>query len=276
VGGKATRRSLYSLRKWRAPAFFIFLLFYFMTIFMPLGVLAYVSLSRFITITSLTELTLMNWTKTLLDPLFQQSLINSLILAIVGGALTIALAAAVTYVSVRMRGRLTKEIEALSQLPFCYPSPVLGMAFIWVFAMTPIYRTLWILLLFYIVTMLPFAVRTLSPFMFQVHPELEEASWLSGVDRFRTFVQILLPLLIPAILHIYTMVFQLILREFGGSVLLAGPGTWVASVYLWLSAFERGDLSAGAVISIVLTFVSLAPRLVLLSLRKTPEYGLIV
>jgi iron(III) transport system permease protein len=113
------------------------------------------------------------------------------------------------------------------------------------------------LLLYFVGNYLPFALRTLSPFLFQFHRELEEASWVCGASKLSTFVRIVAPLLRGGLFSVWILLFQIYLREFAGAIILVSFGTEVLSTLLFLRAFGEGFLGIGAVLGVLMLAMSL-------------------
>ena len=72
----------------------------------------------------------------------------------------------VAYISVRTKWRGRRLIDAMAWLPWMMPGIVLGVGFLWGFALLPhaipIYGTIWALLLAYISLGTPLSVRVMS------------------------------------------------------------------------------------------------------------------
>ena len=138
-----------------------------------------------------------NWMEVLQDPISLLSLKNSLILGLGGATLGIMLSIFVAYVIVKVRTRAAGILESLSFLSFSFPGIVIGVGFMWFFVRTPLYATLWALLIGYIATYLPYGIRPLSSAFVQIHSHLEESSRVCGASPFYTMRRIVIPLLIP-------------------------------------------------------------------------------
>src|SRR5207247_1439201 len=84
----------------------------------------------------------------------------------------------------------------LPTLPVAIPGLVIGVAYLWAWIGLPggLYGTIWILALAFIARFMPDTVKVLSTSLMQIHPELEEASWLCGRGRLATIRSIVLPL----------------------------------------------------------------------------------
>ena len=118
-------------------------------------------------------MSLRHWTAVLTDPLSLLSLKNSLFLGVAGATLGVVLSIFVAYVVVKVKTRAAGILESLSFLSFSFPGIVIGVGFMWFFVQTPLYATLWALLIGYIATYLPYGIRPLASAFVQIHSHLE-------------------------------------------------------------------------------------------------------
>ncbi len=261
ISGKAPARTVHSLGRWRYAAFAAFSVYFLTVMIIPALVILLISFSEFISspnLNLLTHLTLKHWIRVYNDTVFWRAVRNTLILSFTGATISVVLALAVGYLLVRSGARLKGMIEACAMLPSAFPGTVLAVGFVWVYIKTPVYGTLWIMLLYFVGNYLPFAVRTLSPFLFQFHRELEEASWISGAGTLQTIRRIVIPLLKGALFSVWSLLFQIYVREFAGAIILFSFGNEVLSTLLFLRAFEEGFLGTGAVLGVLMLALSLA------------------
>ena len=110
----------------------------------------------------------------------------------------------------------------------------------------PIYGTVAILLIAYATHYLPFGVRASSAALRQLHPELEEAARVAGASWLRTMRMITLPLVQPAMLAAWVLLFVMSMQEVCSSILLYSSHSIVLSVAvfdLWENG-NPGDVAA--------------------------------
>ena len=65
-------------------------------------------------------------------------------------------------------------------LPVAVPGLVYGIGLIWTWLPTPVYGTVWILLIAYVAKFLPYGVVVSRTGLLQMHPELEESARVHG------------------------------------------------------------------------------------------------
>ncbi|MCH7915594.1 MAG: iron ABC transporter permease, partial [Deltaproteobacteria bacterium] len=227
---------------------------------LPALVIVLISFSEFISVPNLellTHLTFRHWIEAYNDTVFWRALRNTLLLSSTAATASVIIALGLGYLLIRSGVKLKGTIEGLAMLPLAFPGTILAIGFVWAYIKTPVYGTLWILLLYFVGNYLPFALRTLSPFLFQFHKELEEASWISGAGTLNTIVRIIIPFLKGGIFSVWMLLFQIYLREFAGAIVLFSYGTEVLSTLLFLRAFEEGSLGVGAVLGVLMLAMSL-------------------
>ncbi|HQN19295.1 MAG TPA: ABC transporter permease subunit, partial [Syntrophobacteraceae bacterium] len=148
-------------------------------------------------------------------------------------------------------------LESLSFLSFSFPGIVIGVGFMLFFVRTPLYGTLWALLIGYIATYLPYGIKPLSSAFIQIHNHLEESSRVCGATPFRTLHRIVIPLLIPGILSGWILMATMFVRELTLSVVLSRPGTEVLAVQI-LRFAEDGLWGRLSALGIIMIFISSA------------------
>jgi iron(III) transport system permease protein len=239
VTGKAFRPRPVPLGAWRWPATSLIVLYFVVSVLLPLLTLAYASTQGFYSPPShytLTHMTASNYVAEFHDPLVRHALKNSLVLGIGSATLVMLLTAVASWVVVRTRLPGRSLIDTFAFLPLVVPGLVLGVAMLAVylrFRTLPIYGTLWILLLAYLTRYMPYGMRYSSTSMFQIGRELEESAQMSGAGWLQSFRRIVLPQLAPGLLAGWIYILIVSVRELGSSVLIYTPGREVLSIVIW-------------------------------------------
>ena len=189
--------------------------------------------------------------------LTQQAILNSLFLALVGATLGVAISVLQAYYVNRVARKRRGLIDAVLSLPLGIPGIILGLGFLILAIRTPLYSTLAIILIAYIARFFPFATRTVSAMLLAINPELEQSARASGATWLQTMRYVLLPLLMPAIVAAWLMLFVIFIRELGATILLYAQGTETISVALVvLSERSTGFVAALAVIQLLLLLIA--------------------
>jgi sulfate transport system permease protein len=110
---------------------------------------------------------------------------------------------------------------------------------------------------------LPFVVRTLQPVLENLEREVEEAAATLGAGRLRTFLTILAPTVLPAVLTGFALAFARAIGEYGSIVFISGnlPFKTEIAPYLIVMRLEEYDYTgaiAMAVVLLIFSFVLLA------------------
>ena len=268
ISGRGFRPTAVQLGAARAPLFLVVALLSLALIVLPVAVLLYTSFVPYTMVPgarAFSMMSLRHWTSVLSDPISLLALKNSLFLAVVGATLGVVLSVFVAYVIVKVKSRASGVLESLSYLSFSFPGIVIGVGFMWFFVQTPLYATIWALLLGYIATYLPYGIRPLSSAFIQIHSHLEESSLVCGASPMTTMRRIIVPLLIPGIVSGWILMAAMFVRELTLSVVLSRPGTEVLAVQILRFAEDGlwGRLSAlGIVMILISTALVLAATLV--------------
>jgi iron(III) transport system permease protein len=258
ISSRGYRPAVIDLKKARYPLFGIVALLSFVLIVLPVLVLFYTSLVPYSMVPSAKAFAMMSWKHwiaVLKDPISLLSLKNSLYLGVGGATLGIVLSFFVAYVIVKVRTKASGVLESLSFLSFSFPGIVVGIGFMWFFVQTPLYATIWALLIGYIATYLPYGIRPLTSAFVQIHSNLEESSRVCGGGPLYTMRRIVIPLLIPGIVSGWILMATMFVRELSLSVVLSRPGTEVLAVQIFRFAEDGlwGRLSA---LGILMIFIS--------------------
>ena len=264
VTGKGYRPNVLDLGGWRWVAFGYNLFYILVAVVLPIACLAIVSLHPVWTAEiQLSEITLRNYEKTLFfwDPdsieAATNGILNSFFLAFAGASIAMVLALVVSYMIHRTQGFGSRLLDFLCVVPIGFPGIVLAMGVLVTYIQTPIYATLWILLLGYITRFFPYGQRNVSSVMLAISEELDQSSRMAGASWFTTLRRITIPLLKPGIFAGWVLLFIIYLRELSISIILYTTGTETLSVGVYyLTNFENEPLTAA--LSMAQTAVLLA------------------
>jgi len=260
IGGRGFKGARVQLRGWRWAARGAFLGYLLLTAALPLLAVILVSFEHFWTASvPWSKLTLHNYHYILFDNhLTSTALKNSLGLGVIGATIGMLISAVLALAVHRSPGTGGRLVDGITGLPATVPHTVMGVGFLIAFVRPPfnLHGSLMLLLLAYLVLYLPQSVRSASAAIAQVGRELQEASGVCGAGQARTFLRILLPLMLPGLIAGWVILFVLIVGELTASVLLSGVGNPVVGTVI-LSLWENG------------TFPQLAALAVLISLLNT-------
>lgn len=105
---------------------------------------------------------------------------------------------------------------------------------------------------------LPFVVRTLQPVLQNLEREVEEAAATLGASRFRTFVRIIAPSVLPAVLTGFALAFARAIGEYGSIVFVSGnlPFKTEIAPSLIVMRLEEYDYTGAIALAVVLLIFS--------------------
>lgn len=210
------------------------------------------------------HLTLANFEELFQVQSLTRGLINTVLIAVVGGALAVAAYLAIALAAHRWTGRVAGTLDYLVLLPRALPGLVIGLAFFWVFLfvplLTPLRPTLFSIWIAYMVVGLSYGLRLIQATLMQVAPELEESARVTGASIGRAWVSIVVPIIRPGLVGAWTLIMITFLKEYATGVYLMSNGTEViGSLIVSLLATGALDtIAALSLISIVLTTAGMA------------------
>lgn len=264
ITGKGFQPRIVPLGKWRPLAGGFIVFYLLVTIGMPFLVLCWESLLPYHQVPSmraLSRLSLENYRRILSDPAFILSIKNTLILGVSVSVGSVLLATVISWLTVRRKSRGTRVLDAVAFIPYAIPGIAMGLSFLVVFLAfpNPIYGTIWILILIYLVSFLPIATRFTNAGLRQLHKDLEEAATVSGSGFISVMKRIVIPLVLPSLLAGGLYVFVLSSKVASQAAVLWSPDSLVLPIYmlqLWIGG-SFPAVSALAVI-MILAFVTMA------------------
>lgn len=262
IKGKSTRPMLIKLRGAKIPLLIISYITLFVIVIMPLAMIIIVGfLKAYGLPLAFENFTLDNYKDVLFNnAMVGDSIKNSIFLAFSAGIVCMFLGVMVAYVIVKIKPRGSMLLELLSLLPYAIPGIVMAIGVILTWSGrfgVNLYNTIWIILVAYLARYLSFSMKSASASLQQVHPSLEEASRSCGASHFESLKDVTIPLIRPAMVSGFFLIFLPAMRELTTSVLLYGPYTRTLGVAIF-SLRNDGYIttaSALAAVAIVLIIV---------------------
>lgn len=255
VTARGYRMRMVKLRAWRFPAIALIGVYVVLAIVLPYLALFYVAFTSFTSSTILdATFTLDNIRAVAGSLAVRQSIVNTLLIGAIAPTLCVALGVAIAYAIRRLRVRGSGFLDYVAMFPIAVPGIVFGTGIFWTYLMTPAYGTIWILVIAFVASYIPFAYRMIDTSIIQIDKSLEEASSVCGASHWRTAGQITFKLIRPGILSAWILVFIFSIREISAAILLASPSNKVLSVMSW-DYLEFGNVQNAAIIGILQTII---------------------
>jgi iron(III) transport system permease protein len=261
VTGKGYKPALMPLGGWSVAAWGFIAAYAFISKLLPLLLIAYAALMPYFVppsfetmrLLSLTHFYGMDW------QLVLRGLANTAILVTVVPIVVLLLAFAISWLIVRSRSHIRYALEFGAFLPQALPEVILsiGALLLSLFVLgttIPLYGSVWIIAVVYIVARLAFATRALNGSLLQIHRELEEAAFVAGLSNARTAWRVLFPLIRPTLFSVWIWSALLVYRELTAAVFLAVHDNITLPAVVW-SYWYGGNINKASAVTLLMTLV---------------------
>lgn len=202
--------------------------------------------------------------------------------AFIAAAINVVFGLAVAWVLVRYEFPGKRLIDALVDLPFALPTAVAGIAFTAVYApngwigsaladwgVKVAYTPLGIVVALTFIG-LPFVVRTVQPVLMDMDKDQEEAAATLGATRRQTFVRVIAPAIMPALLTGFALAFARAVGEYGSIIFIAGNMPMVSEIapLLIVIKLEQFNYAGAAAIGVVMLAASFVMLFIINGLQR--------
>jgi iron(III) transport system permease protein len=188
-------------------------------------------------------------------------IINSFFLATAATLIGIVFGVLVSYLLVRKRGAVSYLLDLLVMLPLAIAGTVQGIALAATYnkGIIVLTGTWMILVLAYFVRKAPYSIKTTSSLLQQIDTSIEEASINLGVPPVRSFIRVVLPIMMPGIIAGAIIMWVTTLAELSTTIVLYyGPwATMTVEIFQRIGSGDFGPASAYATILIVSVLIPL-------------------
>lgn len=209
--------------------------------------------------------TLDHYEELLTTPKALASIRKSLFLAVSSATICSVIGTAVVIAVRKSKGFLKKTLDGISLLPEMLPSIVLviGLMLFWnaIYKVIPLYNTIGIMVLAYVVLYLPYTVQYVTSAFTQINESLLEAGRTFGGTPAYVFCRVTLPMISRGIFAGWMMIFIIAFRELVTASLIAPPNTLVVSTYI-NREFEQGSVSLGMAMAVLCVLITTTALLV--------------
>ncbi len=257
VTGKGYRPYRYRLGKWAIAAWIFIGSYFFLSKLLPLLLLLWASGLRYFqppSMKAFASLSFQNFRDIPFDLITRGSW-NTAILMVVTPTVAILICFGFSWMVVRTKLRLRTLLDFFAFLPTAIPSIIFGVGalFVALFVLKglPLYGSLTLLAIVYVVERLTFGTRVLNSALIQIHHDLEEASTVSGATGLTTARSILAPLIWPALLSGWLWMALLTLRELTLATILFTPNNVTLPVVVW-NFWNSGNFGIASAITLLL------------------------
>jgi iron(III) transport system permease protein len=206
------------------------------------------------------------WTTANIDRVLSRSpepLYNTMTYAVAATAIAIVLSALIGFLVVRRRNAVTPLIDYITALPLALSGTALGIGLIHAFntGWITLTGTAAVIVLAYVIRRLPFGLRNASSTLYNIPRSLEEASISLGVPPGRTFLKVILPLMVPALAAAAVLTWTTTVAELSTSIIVYSGGRETMPIQIF-KLIEGGLMAQASAYGLVLVAVILAPIVV--------------
>ncbi len=268
ITGRGYRPMPIALHAWEAVAWGLILGYAFIADVLPLLLIASAAFTPYLMPPSpelLSRLSLINFQN--MDwELVARGLRNTAVLALAVPVAVVIFGFCISWLVVRARGRGRFLLEFGAFLPHALPDAILAvgaslLALFVVRRVLPLYGSIWLIAIVYLIVRLAFATRALTASLLQIHRELEEAAFTAGLSVIRTARRVVLPLLRPTVLGVWIWTVLLVYRELTVAAFLVSHDNITLQVVIW-SYWSAGGPNKAAAVTLLMT-LAVTPLLVL-------------
>lgn len=256
IGGKVGGEAKVALGKYRGLARLSVLLFLLATSVFPVIGLVLVSVQPFWAPSiNVDELSFDRYSDILTSSsLAGVALRNSILLGLLSATVGVAVLTMMVVVARRTKGLASTLIEGTIRVPGALSPIILAVAFLAFFAPAPFFLagSSLLLVIAYVTIYLPQGAVSVESALRQIGVELEEASAVAGASKGRTFVKIVLPLMILGVTSGWAFFFVFVVGDLTASALLASPRDPVVG-FVILSIYESGTFGELAALSAIIS-----------------------
>ncbi|MEC6748585.1 iron ABC transporter permease [Marinilactibacillus sp. XAAS-LB27] len=174
-----------------------------------------------------------------------------------GGAAVLAVLFMIMIARIVMKNKnnkLAEWTEYFFYIPWLLPGLMLALGLIisydapsWLLLGNSVIGSVWILPLMYLIMMLPSTLRYIKGAYYSFDNNLEDASRILGSSSLRTFVQVILPALLPTALALVALNFNNFLADYDLSAFLYHPAYPTIGIAIRQNADAANNVNAAAV-----------------------------
>ena len=218
------------------------------------------------------EWTLANLERVLINA--PDPIINTLIYASLATFVGIAFATLLSVLIVKKKTILTPLIDSLAMLPLALSGTVIGIGLVMSFnsGFLAITGTGAIIVLAYVVRRLPFGVRNASSTLYNIPNSIEEASVSLGVPPVRSFLNVVLPLMVPAILAATVLTWTTTVAELSASIIVYSGGRETLPIKIF-RLIDSGLMAQASAYGLVLIAIIIVPIVVATRIGKVDLFA---
>lgn len=257
VSGKSTRPNIVDLGRWRIPITLVVTAFAMIIVIIPFATVALSSITVNLgePVFSGGNITWRYWERIFTRKSIINSTKNSLISAVLAATFGLTISCMMAYLLVRTNVKGKKIPDFMITVGSGTPSVVIALSLI--MSMSGkfginIYNTLTIMVVAYMIKYMMMGMRTVVSALTQISPSLEEASQISGASWLKSMKNVTLPLIAPALVAGWFLIFMPCFYELTMSTLLYSTNTKTLGYELYTYQTYHNQQTASALATAIL------------------------
>ncbi|MEU6641938.1 iron ABC transporter permease [Saccharomonospora sp. NPDC046836] len=259
VSGKGVRVRRVALGRWRWPALAAVLVYFALSIVLPILTLLLTAVKRSAYMESFSDLLapgafdLSVFSQVVNSNLFETVTLNSVGVSIAAAAAGTVLAFLVAYSAYRTRARGANLLEGVSMVPLAIPAIVLGMGLLWtwLFMPVPLYGTLGVLIIAFVAVQMPQGLRSMASAIRATDRDLEDSAVMLGAPRPKAVTYVTVPLMRVAFSSTFLLLLMLSMRELTVPLFLYTSSSNILSIAIFDQFENGGALQQAAALSVI-------------------------
>ncbi len=183
---------------------------------------------------------------------------NTFTFSTVAIMLIIILGVFIAYMTVRNKNTLNSFIDTVSMLPYIIPGSVLGITLLLAFNKPPLILsgTATLLIISYTIRRLPYTLRSSAAILYQINPNIEEASISLGAPPVKTFFRVTLLMMMPGVMSGALLSWITVINELSASIIIFTGNTKTMSVAIY-GEVVRASYGTAAALATLLTLFTI-------------------
>lgn len=188
-----------------------------------------------------------------------QPIINTVKFGALAAVIGVVISVIVSVIIVKKNNRMTPTLDYLVMLPMALSGTVLGIGMMTTFGsgIITLSGTSAIIVLVFVIRRLPHGIRSASATLHAIPDSIEDASISLGVPPLRSFLKVVVPLMVPGIAAATVLTWTTIIAELSASLVVysAGRETVTIKIFQLMNTGLNGQAAAYGLILVLLAIV---------------------
>ncbi len=201
-------------------------------------------------------------------------LVNSILYAGIATVISVVFSTLVSYLVVKKPDLMTPVIDYVSAIPLALSGTVLGVGLLASFnnGFVALTGTSTIIVLAYVIRRMPFGMRNGQAILHNIPNSIEEASISLGSPPLRTFLRVVLPMMLPAVASAAILTWTTTVSELSASLLVYSGGRETLPIQIF-RLIDSGLMAYASAYGLVLVAVILVPVVVATTVFKVDLFA---